>query len=58
MTQGIEEFTDIIEQLKPLVKEPDFNQLLQQVAINIPKTKQFLLKMELKRLARPCKRQL
>lgn len=58
MAQGIEEFDDIIEQLKPLVKEPEFNQLLQQIAVDVSKPKQFLLKMELKRLARPCYQQI
>lgn len=56
MSQDIEQYGDIIEQLKPMVNEPDFNQILSQVASNVPKQKRFLLKMELKRLARPCQR--
>jgi len=56
MSQGIEEYAEIIEQLKPLVNEPDFNQQLSQIASSLPKPKRFLLKMELKRQAKPCNR--
>jgi hypothetical protein len=54
MSQDLEEYHDIIEQLKPMINEPEFNQVLGQVAATVPKQKRFLLKMELKRLARPC----
>lgn len=54
MSQDLEQYRDIIEQLKPMINEPEFNQLLTQVAASISKQKRFLLKMELKRLARPC----
>jgi hypothetical protein len=54
MSQDLEEYHDIIETLKPMINEPEFNQVLLQVAANIPAQKRFLLKMELKRLARPC----
>ena len=56
MSQDLEEYHDIIEQLKPMINEPEFNQVLNQVAANVPKQKRFLLKMELIRLARPCTR--
>lgn len=56
MSQDLEEYHDIIEQLKPMINEPEFNQVLNQVAASVPKQKRFLLKMELKRLARPCNR--
>lgn len=56
MNQDLEQYHDIIEQLKPMINEPEFNQILAQVAGSIPKQKRFLLKMELKRLARPCSR--
>lgn len=56
MSQDLEEYQDIIEELKPMINEPEFNQVLSQVASTIPKQKRFLLKMELKRLARPCMR--
>lgn len=54
MNQDLEEYQDIIEQLKPMINEPEFNQVLAQVAIKVSKQKRFLIKMELKRLARPC----
>ncbi len=54
MSQDLEEYHDIIEELKPMINEPEFNQVLNQVASKVPKQKRFLLKMELMRLARPC----
>jgi hypothetical protein len=54
MSQDLEEYHDIIEELKPMINEPEFNQVLNQVASAISKQKRFLLKMELMRLARPC----
>ena len=54
MSQDLEEYQHIIEQLKPMISEPEFNQALMQVASSVPKPKRFLIKMELKRLARPC----
>ncbi|MGS2720892.1 PilZ domain-containing protein [Paraglaciecola aestuariivivens] len=54
MSQDLEEYHDIIEELKPMINEPEFNQVLSQVAARVPKQKRFLLKMELMRLARPC----
>ncbi|MBU2879762.1 PilZ domain-containing protein [Aliiglaciecola lipolytica] len=56
MSQDLEKYHDIIEQLKPMINEPEFNQVLSQVASGIPKQKRFLIKMELKRLSRPCLR--
>lgn len=56
MSQDLAEYQDIIEQLKPMINEPEFNQVLTQVASSVPKQKRFLIKMELKRLARPCLR--
>lgn len=54
MSQDLEQYEDIIEQLKPMINEPEFNQVLSQVASTVPRHKRFLIKMELKRLARPC----
>lgn len=54
MNQDLEEYHDIIEELKPMINEPEFNQVLSQVASSVSKQKRFLLKMELMRLARPC----
>ena len=56
MNQDLSQYASVIEQLKPMVKEPEFNQVLQQIASHIPKEKRFLIKMEVKRLARPCLR--
>lgn len=56
MSQDLAEYKDIIEQLKPMINEPEFNQVLSQVASSVAKQKRFLIKMELKRLARPCLR--
>ncbi|MFS1703874.1 hypothetical protein [Alteromonas sp. AMM-1] len=56
MNQDLSQYAAVIEQLKPMVKEPEFNQVLQQIASHIPKEKRFLIKMEVKRLARPCLR--
>merc|ERR1712000_280715 len=56
MNQDLSQYAQIIEQLKPMVKEPEFNQVLQQVASHVAKEKRFLIKMEVKRLARPCMR--
>ncbi len=56
MNQDLQQYADLIEQLKPVVNEPEFNQILSQVASELPKEKRFLLKMEVKRLAKPCVR--
>lgn len=54
MTQQFEDYSEIIEQLKSYVNEPDFQQILLDTAPGLTKPKLFLLKMELKRIARPC----
>lgn len=54
MSEKLNEYHDLIERLKPMVKEPEFNQVLSQVASELTRDRRFLLKMELKRLARPC----
>ena len=54
MSQDLYEYQDLIERLKPMVNEPEFNQVLAQVAGHLSRDRRFLLKMELKRLARPC----
>jgi len=56
MSQDLDQYADIIEQLKPMVNEPEFNRVLLQLASDIPKEKRFLIKMEVKRLAKPCVR--
>lgn len=37
MNQDLQQYADIIEQLKPMVNEPEFNRVLMQVGANIPK---------------------
>ncbi|GEA11889.1 PilZ domain-containing protein [Alteromonas sp. KUL49] len=56
MSQDLQQYADIIERLKPTVNTPDFNKVLLQVAGGLPKEKRFLIKMEVKRLAKPCVR--
>ena len=56
MSQDLEQYADVIDQLKPMVNEPEFNQVLLQLAGDVPKEKRFLIKMEVKRLAKPCLR--
>lgn len=56
MSQDLKQYAAIIEQLKPMVNEPEFNQVLLQIASDVPKEKRFLIKMEVKRLAKPCMR--
>ena len=45
MTPEISEYSDLIERLKPMVNEPEFNQVLAQVAGNLTRDKRFLLKI-------------
>ncbi|WP_018693534.1 PilZ domain-containing protein [Algicola sagamiensis] len=56
MATGLEEFQGIIDRLKPVLSEPDFDIVFQSVTHDLPKPKQFLIKMELKRLGQPCNR--
>lgn len=46
--------SDIISRLKSLSNSAEFEQAFATLTANLPKPKQFLLKMELKRLAQPC----
>ncbi|NTS77553.1 PilZ domain-containing protein [Catenovulum sp. SM1970] len=55
---ALAEYKSIIEQLKPVVGQPDFGQVLDSVAHHVPKPKRFLIKMELNRLAAPCNRRI
>ena len=43
MSQDLKQYADIIEQLKPMVNEPEFNQVLLQTAADVPKEKRFLI---------------
>jgi len=52
----ISHYKPLIEQLKPLVNEPDFDALFRKITENEASSVRFQLKMELNRLASPCKR--
>lgn len=47
-------YVGIIERMKGLLHSAEFEQTFASLTAGIPKSKQFLLKMELKRLAQPC----
>ncbi|GAA5217375.1 PilZ domain-containing protein [Corallincola platygyrae] len=49
-------YSAIIDQLKPLVSEPDFEDMLARLTRSESPSARFLIKMELKRLAAPCVR--
>ncbi|MBY6186276.1 PilZ domain-containing protein [Marinobacter hydrocarbonoclasticus] len=45
----------LIEQLKPLLQEADFDQIYQQLSQDLPSSERFLVKMELHRLNQPSR---
>ncbi|MGL5393497.1 MAG: PilZ domain-containing protein, partial [Shewanella sp.] len=53
---SLENHSALIEQLKPLLMEPNFQEIFQQLTIDENNSTRFLLKMELNRLASPCTR--
>ncbi|MCW8092999.1 PilZ domain-containing protein [Alteromonas sp. ASW11-130] len=56
MNQDLQQYADIIEQLKPMVNSPQFDQVLKELTAALPREKRFIIKMEMKRLARKCVR--
>ncbi len=56
MNDDLRQYAEIINQLKPYVARPDFSQKLNGLTANLPNERRFLIKMEVKRLARPCMR--
>ncbi|SIR49540.1 PilZ domain-containing protein [Aeromonas sp. RU39B] len=46
----------LLEQLIPLLREPDFDELFERITHNESTNQRFLLKMEIKRLCTPCQR--
>ncbi|MUH72144.1 hypothetical protein [Psychrosphaera haliotis] len=56
MTTELQEFNHLIEDLKSVINEPNFDKEFKSKASDVPKSKQFLIKMELKRLAQPTTR--
>ena len=53
---SLDEHSDLIEQLKPLLMQPDFQTLFEMLTKNESNSTRFLLKMELNRLSTPCTR--
>ncbi|QTH63841.1 PilZ domain-containing protein [Psychrosphaera ytuae] len=56
MSAELQEFNDLIEDLKSVINQPNFDKVFKSKAADVPKAKQFLIKMELKRLAQPSGR--
>ncbi|KKO48758.1 PilZ domain-containing protein [Arsukibacterium sp. MJ3] len=52
--EDFKEYAGIIERIKSLINSAEFDQVFSSLTANLPKSKQFLLKMELRRLAQPC----
>jgi|GEM_PF-979768 len=53
---SLDEHIALIEQLKPLLMEPDFLEIFQHLTADESNSTRFLLKMELNRIASPCSR--
>ncbi|AAN54293.1 PilZ domain-containing protein [Shewanella oneidensis MR-1] len=53
---SLDNHSALIEQLKPLLMEPNFQEIFQQLTADENNSTRFLLKMELSRLASPCTR--
>ncbi|XOV81320.1 MAG: PilZ domain-containing protein [Aestuariibacter sp.] len=56
MDKVLEQYSDVVEKLKPFVNKPNFSQMVNKFGAGVPKQKIFLIKMELKRLAQPTHR--
>lgn len=52
--EDLQEYVGVIDRMKSLLNSADFDQVFSLLTSDIPKSKQFLLKMELKRMAQPC----
>lgn len=52
--EDLQEYVGVIDRMKSLLNSADFDQVFGLLTSDIPKSKQFLLKMELKRMAQPC----
>lgn len=53
---SLDEHSALIEQLKPLLMEPNFQAFFEQLTASESNSTRFLLKMELNRLSSPCTR--
>ncbi|WP_412971150.1 PilZ domain-containing protein [Glaciecola sp. MF2-115] len=54
MTNDLSEHTYLIHKLAPFVEKPEFSRLLYDATKDLGNEKRFLLKMEMKRLSKPC----
>jgi hypothetical protein len=52
--KDFKEYAGIIERMKSQINSAEFDQAFSSLSADLPKSKQFLLKMELRRLAQPC----
>ncbi|SNY46602.1 PilZ domain-containing protein [Arsukibacterium tuosuense] len=52
--EDLKEYVGVIERMKSLMNSAEFDQVFSLLTSDLPKSKQFLLKMELKRMAQPC----
>ena len=50
----LQQYIGVIDRMKSLLNSADFDQVFSLLTSDLPKSKQFLLKMELKRMAQPC----
>lgn len=50
----LQQYVGVIDRMKSLLNSADFDQVFSLLTSDLPKSKQFLLKMELKRMAQPC----
>lgn len=50
----LQQYIGVIDKMKSLLNTADFDQVFSLLTTDLPKSKQFLLKMELKRMAQPC----
>ncbi|MBZ9612110.1 PilZ domain-containing protein [Rheinheimera maricola] len=50
----LQQYIGVIDRMKSLLNSADFDQVFALLTSELPKSKQFLLKMELKRMAQPC----
>ncbi len=51
----LQQYIGVIDRMKSLLNSADFDQVFSLLTSDLPKSKQFLLKMELKRMAQPCR---
>ncbi|MDX1677129.1 PilZ domain-containing protein [Arsukibacterium sp.] len=52
--EDLKDYVGIIERMKSLMNSAEFDKVFSMLTSDLPKSKQFLLKMELKRMAQPC----